>query len=994
MILKIAIDIPARAVMKISSEIDLSPTNSYSWQNWGMRHWSKAFFRHFFEYNKEDTPVTRLIITDAIWSSMTGDTSTLPNKIRDAFLCKFPKERHELDLHLSRHAVGTPLHDFFPYLILTCLVAAASEECAEAGHFPMRLYELLGIQDYSPLPFEGLGRVWEELAEQLKEMRKEDHRVRELVLPDPGNERRIGYSKRLAFPSRSDQQELARLLNTLDRNKWLDDPDEPPVLSVLETIQPQLRDFSAAFREEFQDFKKQVSAGQETVVHPFWAAVLGVLRANPQGDQSNASYQKLDLRLLMEFDEFNEPVFSLLSKTLSPWNDITNQLLEPTISDYNYLLVDDENPGEPVYRLLRSELPRLNIRSSLLEVAQDGLLIFQRENGYRVARTRPPEPGSATVLVRQNLKKAFASALAPWVENRPLKPYPNSHWYWIDDLDGYEVLSCLKNHPVFSNVRCLKQIAHTAHITIYDGIRCKGGGYLSRFAALPKFRLEGGQQLRLNQLSTILTSTKILSLSQDKIGWRLLDSPEIHAGIDGEFEVVAENQNGKRIGTQRIRFQREVLVWNYGSPSDLARWEIETGQRDTVSLATTDHPLWEVSAAWEPGQCIRATTQLSINEIDPDWHHAGLGDLIEVLAAIGTTRTLGLAEIEFLNLLRRFLNIDEKDYCLTWDIARAWVETGFLQRISDRRWRSIRYLPQVPRLYVSQTVGGTWCGVVLGLAPIYLLNRLANTAKDRKIEAQWVASVSSWLPPGLALTTATAEVLRNFARHHGLDAVIASSLFDSLAPLEKALRSDDPPINYSCYATWDWERGRFHKVANGNLSMDNPGVFWYRREHGDQPDYFIARSDNKRMLWSYSRVWTLLAASRLLDRRIYAYQPTIGFVRQTAGGIYLPIVVGQLTFALSGNAPGPVRNEDGSVTYCYPLFDKAQVEWVGTQLLGWTLKNPEQQHIPDWLRTLALTRSSIEPSLRLSLGSGVGVNSVPVSLVPLYRHFISSPKGK
>ena len=614
----------------------------------------------------------------------------------------------------------------------------------------------------------------------------------------------------------------------------------------------------------------------------------------------------------------------------------------------------------------------------MLEVVQDGLLIFQREDGYRVARTRPPEPGPATVLVRQDLKNAFVSALGSLAANHLLKPYPNTGWYWLDGLDSQQI-------PQLPGVRCLAQIARSASISIYDGIRCKGGGYLSRFDALPEFRLEGSQRLWLNGLSMAPSGAKTPTLYEDKTGWRLRDSPETRAGIEGEFEVVAESRGGMRISARRIRFQRDVLTWDYGSPSDPTAWEIEAGQRDTASLAVDDRSFWDIGAAWEPGQCLETTAPLPAGESDPDWCHTGLGDLIEALAAIGITRTLGLAEREFLDLLRRFLHIGEKDHRLVWGIARAWTEAGLLQRVSDRRWRSVRYLPQVPRLCVSRTSDGVWRGVVLGLMPTSPSNRLANTAKSWGMEAQWVASVSPWLPPGLVLTAATAEALHGFARNQGLEAIIARSLVGNLAPLDQALRHDDPPGNYALYAAWNWEQGRFQKFTEAKPLMDSPGVFWHRRDRGDRRDYFVARAENGRMLWSYSRVWGLLAGARLLGRETYVHQPGEGLVRRSASGIHLPIMVGQLAFALSGSAPGPVKNADGNITYRYPLFDDTQVEWVGTQLLEWVRQHQVRPQVPEWLRVLALAQLPVEPGFPIPMESDSEPITAPVTLFALYR---------
>ena len=603
----------------------------------------------------------------------------------------------------------------------------------------------------------------------------------------------------------------------------------------------------------------------------------------------------------MEFDEFHQPVLALLSKASSPWSGIVSEPLECAIGDYDRLLVTDEDAGGPVRCLLNGDLSRSNVRSSLLEVVRDGVLIFQKVDGYPVARTRPPEPGPANVLVRRDRKNAFVNALGSLTANRPLKPYANSDWYWLDDLDSQQI-------PCLPGIRCLEPFARSASIGVHDGIRCQGGNYLGRVKALPEFRL-AGCSLRLNRFSSGSATAKTPVLYATQTGWRLA---EMQVGLEGEFEVIAENRKGIRISSRRIRFQRDVLTWDYGAPSDPTAWELEAGrltpEQKTASLAADDRPLWDIGGTWDPGQCIQTTTPLPAGRLDPGWRHTGLGDLVEALAAIGGTRTLGLAEVEFLDLLRRFLSIGEKEYRLIWDVARAWTEAGLLQRVSDRRWRSVRYLPQIPRLCVSRTVEGAWRGVVVGLIPTAPGDWLDNTAKSWGMEAQWVASISPWLPPGLVLTAATAKALHGFAKNQGLEIVIARSLVDCLAPLDQALWSDEPPSNYSVYACWDWEQGRFQKFTDAHPALEGPGVFWHRRERGDRRDYFVARAKSGQIQWSYSRVWDLLAGARLLDQETYVYLPGEGLVRQALGGIHLPIVVGRLTFGFFEDSCGARRN--------------------------------------------------------------------------------------
>ncbi len=96
-------------------------------------------------------------------------------------------------------------------------------------------------------------------------------------------------------------------------------------------------------------------------------------------------------------------------------------------------------------------------------------------------------------------------------------------------------------------------------------------------------------------------------------------------------------------------------------------------------------------------------------------------------------------------------------------------------------------------------------------------------------------------------------------------------------------------------------------------------------------------------------------------------------------------VLEEPTFALSGCASGPAKNADGGIVYCYPLFDDAQLEWVGTQLLGWVRPNQKQAQVPEWLRALTMAQLPVEPSFLLPVEGNSGSVIAPVYLFPLYQ---------
>jgi hypothetical protein len=145
-----------------------------------------------------------------------------------------------------------------------------------------------------------------------------------------------------------------------------------------------------------------------------------------------------------------------------------------------------------------------------------------------------------------------------------------------------------------------------------------------------------------------------------------------------------------------------------------------------------ERPLWEISAALNPEQCLETTVRLPTRTLDGRWCYSGLGDLVEALAAIGTTRTLGLAEMEFLDFLRCFLHISEKDYRLLWDIARAWTEAGLLQRVSDPPLAK-RALFAADSAFVSIT-DGRWCLARRGFGVDADVSKLSAAKQCKKFD--------------------------------------------------------------------------------------------------------------------------------------------------------------------------------------------------------------------------------------------------------------------
>lgn len=153
--------------------------------------------------------------TDGFLSNASGMQD--PTDARQSFLASMPKTQWGVRRLFDGSAVtgwsaDCKILPFYAQLHLTIMAASADEDLYTEGNFRHRLSQMLDLPDRDDVSGAGLPQLWE-LARDWSERRAaRGHKIRRLILPDPGAETIIGYSKRLAFPSFSDQNRLADLL--------------------------------------------------------------------------------------------------------------------------------------------------------------------------------------------------------------------------------------------------------------------------------------------------------------------------------------------------------------------------------------------------------------------------------------------------------------------------------------------------------------------------------------------------------------------------------------------------------------------------------------------------------------------------------------------------------------------------------------------------------------------------------------------------------------
>ncbi len=160
---------------------------------------------------------------------------------------------------------------FYAQLHLTILAASADESLQDQGNFRVRLGRMLGLDPKKDYVSSGcLPALWENA--QRWSLNRSERRcdTRRLILPDPGVETIIGYSKRLAFPGFRDQNHLAELFS----RKGVD--ASSPLSHLINAFRSELSGFSDRFSEEFRRFTRLVDDRDRlgALRTPFWDAVV------------------------------------------------------------------------------------------------------------------------------------------------------------------------------------------------------------------------------------------------------------------------------------------------------------------------------------------------------------------------------------------------------------------------------------------------------------------------------------------------------------------------------------------------------------------------------------------------------------------------------------------------------------------------------------------------------------------------------------------------
>ncbi len=992
------------------------------WSRWTAAQWNGALFRYFFTATEaESLPVTRLAITAEELRRATRDESADAEAVQAAFLAAlraFSPDQFRYALSsaaLSKEREWTMLAPpaFVVLLLFTCFAASTMDgDVHEEGDFRERLRILLGHRAYTSYALPDLAKLWRAFQRWLNRQRAQGTPVRELILPKPGWMVRIGHSTRLAFPHRTDQDRLIRLLAA----EGFD--NRPPIAAVINAVARRIREFTVAFAEAFDTFRAAFSRGEVALErYPFWSAVRDAA-GHAQGVRGTAA-SRLAVQLLAEPDAEGRLELVLLSSARARTeNGICFQSSEASVSGLPFVVsVDGARDGpQHAVRLLLGGVLRdafRELRATPLDIAvTQGVLLFgESPAGIRELFTSRPLDGRIWGLVREDLTEPL---LALFGAGEAPDAYRSRYagWTEVTAFDG-AALARIGQTPAapLAHVRCLQSTVASHQIHISGGIAV-AGGYLGFIEVLPVVRVIGADTV------TVHLATADAEQFENPELFRLRKCEDAHCTfvfpddlgslLEGRFRLLAWSGNDQ-LAHRRVQFRGDVAWEGYPGPTDRMNWWIEGGGPDmidassynTISEERADGPQGRIQvrttardlvAGGSHGRDVMPLTADRIphavdsatNQFSAPKQADRLDRALEIFAALASNRK-GIQEAEFLERISQILGI--QDHGLRWDIARAWLEAGHFDVLTRRQWKGRVYFARDPHLVYWQETHGYGVALV-GLTPRALRLRVQAGAERYGARIRPVASSSHWVPPLLSWVTDSLSGLERVTQEEGL------GRWTWLRPLQSVVRSvgalirdsaRSEPFNYEARGHWDWDAGHF--VSSAVDSESPVQVEW--RERSDQPAVFIVRRNGEPFWWSHSRNWALLVAHSLLGVSPFAQIGEKHLGRRIPGQVYLPLPMARWIAIYTGITAGP--RDTGSAWRYLCTFRSRDLRTAALALLFGNGISQEAVRRARWLSSVihSLDRAEVAvgylpPELRAQLEGKPAMQRLITGTMPIF----------
>lgn len=477
---------------------------------------------------------------------------------------------------------------WFRYLILTCVVAASSEDMPEEGDFRERMRLLFGWPT-AIIHLQGIPELWRALIDWCERKRRDGQPYRRVILPPRGTMRQIGESVRIAFPSRLDRRRFFGLV----REHYTGGPTDVP--AVLRLLAPRVESmpWSDGFRAAFDDFAHRYRRGARLLSdHAFWQLFRGAWAAAE--DDVDPGEETTRLRLIVDLDEevmleLSSTAEVMLSQPVESADGIT---LHVAVGRPNWFL------GEVLSSRVGSGAKTISLIAT--SVAKGVLPFVERRWGQWLFEPSV-DIGPVRVLVSGAVKARIRSDTT-WVE-------VDRDWYlssaigvgaYEDLLQGFG--SALPTERKLTYARA------------FGGVKV-GSGYLGRPEFLPSIEAAPGVNVVAEPK---LVRRGELAVTCDRAVVRLISERR----LDGTWSISLWEGTADTSGTElSLTFTERALEHDIVELGDRAGWDhdVETcglystvgqPQGDSESRPTTERMLNLLEAVYAGGRTGWATNDL------------------------------------------------------------------------------------------------------------------------------------------------------------------------------------------------------------------------------------------------------------------------------------------------------------------------------------------------------------------------------------------------
>ena len=947
------------------------------WRGWDRFVWNSKLFFYYFSCDEIDSPaVTSLSVSAEDLRRVTGDLTANPDEVKNVFLklvrssISGEKTSTSFQNKMANAGRHNQIDLSFFYLVVTCLAANEIIEDSEAdstsekilNEFRRVMEELLQVADVT-IDI-ALAETWEKFRDFLNSISTAvdtegvNQNLRNLKLPDPGLESHIGYSKKLVFPSRKDQERLASVLNQSELIE-----DEPQIEAVLNTVLRNKRHFSPQFQDAFNDFSNAQRNGAtflELFHHRFWSAVL----SSCSNALLVAGADSAKFSILVESQGGNDFDFLLVASNGKLPRGIESVSSE--LDDWKQRILHVEATDDPIFGVLKNPAGF----GSLGRVIGGGVIPFHLRSDRMYGTSKASELSeSKWALIRRDCLADFGRIFGE-VKEKDLIEAPHPDWVFVSQIRLKPVdIDAISNTALSGASILLKRVVRP-YLKVLSPFNI-GSEYLGWKELLPRIDAPGADAVSLE------VNGATVQLTKEGDSWIIAPGKYLGGAI-----VVAHF--GSDVLRRKFEFVEVPVSGNYKTPTDTGFCMVEVNrgadvlprfveQESADTCQRIENSVHRIYLGTVPGQFLneaeKAAIQVSyfgekaipvvldsqrLSESDTKvdsphlvrkWrqviaqvykltahsndHRQVLNkmksktifaekcqpiggfsqpptpyedddklslqrDALLAALAVRSLRRKGVPISQWNSMLVEHFNIDWK---MARFIHRGWLEAGVIDEFSSTNSPGLNIFARYPKIYVFQSED-KFVGAINGLLMPSKLEAIKNLANASSVDTAVNFGPSPLIPPHLRLMADTEEAILKFAATAELDVLyLKETPFPSLQHRDKGLQ---PSVGY--------------KLRSTHPTFTTPQGVVLRAFKSDRGPMFWSVESNGIHAWTYSSSQAEFLACHMVG----AFNlKKVSSVDLSVESSFIPLTAARWIVTVGGVPAGP--NSKSGLKYLYRL---------------------------------------------------------------------------